>query len=275
MCRPAAGFLRGPLGCPWAVVPGPALGGLTEELARRAAERSVADRRAGYAREMQRIVDATLALIERTGNLNPSLREVLAACGLSTQAFYRYFRSKDELLLALLDDGRRSLVEYLEHRMDRVEDPAGKVGEWIRGVMAQAGDPVAAGRTRPFAAGEDRIAERFPAEHRASVERLAGLLVEPLGAMAGAGARRRRPADVERDAMAVYDLTFAALRRHLIEGEVPTPATVDHLVAFALAGAAAGTAALPSAQPARARRSAQSAQPAQPARAGQGSGSDD
>jgi AcrR family transcriptional regulator len=203
---------------------------LTDELARRAAERTVAERQAEYAREMQRVVDTTLSLIERTGNLYPSLRDILAESELSTQAFYRYFQSKDELLLVLLDAGRQHLMEYLSHRMDRAVDPAGKVREWIKGVMAQGSDPQAAGRTRPFAAGEDRIAEQFPAEHQASVDRLAGMLVEPLRELVA------DPGRVEDDARAVYDLTFATLRRFLTSDATPTAAEVDHLVAFALGG---------------------------------------
>ena len=81
------------------------MAGMTEAVAGRALERSVADRRAGYVQEAQRIVDATYRLIERTGGIDPSLRDVLAEAGLSTQAFYRLFRSKDELMLVLLDDG--------------------------------------------------------------------------------------------------------------------------------------------------------------------------
>ena len=90
---------------------------LTETLARRAVERTYADRQVEYAQEMQRIVEATYDYIERTGSLDPRCGTSSAHAGLSTQAFYRYFRSKDELMLVLLDDGRRRLVEYLSHRM--------------------------------------------------------------------------------------------------------------------------------------------------------------
>ena len=40
-----------------------------------------------------------LDLFESSGDVDPSLREILAATNLSTQAFYRYFTSKDELFL--------------------------------------------------------------------------------------------------------------------------------------------------------------------------------
>ena len=39
------------------------------------------DRQAEYVDEMQRIVDATYGLIERTGGLDPSLRDILREVG--------------------------------------------------------------------------------------------------------------------------------------------------------------------------------------------------
>ena len=62
---------------------------MTETLAKRAVERSATERQAEYAREMRRIVDATYDYIEQTGSLEPSLRDILGHCGLSTQGFYR------------------------------------------------------------------------------------------------------------------------------------------------------------------------------------------
>jgi AcrR family transcriptional regulator len=210
---------------------------LTDTLAHRAVERAVAEKRAELAEGMQRAVESTYALVEQTGNIDPPMRQILAETGLSTQAFYRLFRSKDELMLALLDDGRRRLVAHLERRMQRDPSPDAQVRAWIEGVMAQGADGRAAARTRPFVAGEDRLAEMFPSEHQASVEQLVSLLVPPLAAMRGAegdgaelGARARRDAD------AVYRLTFATLRDHLLARQRPAPETVEHLVGFALAG---------------------------------------
>jgi AcrR family transcriptional regulator len=205
---------------------------LTETLARRAAERAIAGRQAEIEGEMRRIVDRTLALIERTGTVDPSLREILAETGLSTQAFYRHFRSKDELLLVLLDDGRRQLVSYLEHRMATVDEPQQKVGEWVRGVLAQGTNETAACRTRPFVASEDRLAQTFPAEHAASVDLLIDLLVTVI-ANVGAG---RGDADARADAAAVYELAFGRLRHHLVRGTKPTDTEIDHLVSFSLGG---------------------------------------
>ena len=209
---------------------------LAKALAKRAAERGVAERQVEYADEVRRIVDTTFQLIERTGNVNPSLRDVLAETGIATQAFYRYFRSKDELLLVLLDDGRRQLVGYLSHRMSRFEAIEEKIGAWVRGVLAQASDRQAASRTRPFVANEDRLNQLFPDEQQQSVELLTSLLAEALVADRGPKASDEDRARDLQSAQSIYDVTFAALRRHLTRGTAPSSAEVDRLVEFCLGG---------------------------------------
>jgi AcrR family transcriptional regulator len=211
---------------------------LADTLARRAVDRSVADRQLEYAREMERILEATYRVIERTGTVDPSLRDVLRETGLSTQAFYRYFQSKDELLLLLLDDGRRRLVGYLEHQMQKEQTPERAVAAWVRGVLAQASDPGAASRTRPFLANQDRLAEAFPQEQRASVDLLIDLLYRALEEINGnVRGRKARRAEVRRDAEAIYYMVFGLLHRHVVERTVPTGGEVDHLVGFVLRGA--------------------------------------
>jgi AcrR family transcriptional regulator len=216
------------------------MAGLTEALARRALERTVAGRQAEYAEEVQRIVDATYRLIERTGSVDPPLRDVLTEAGLSTQSFYRFFTSKDELMLALLDDGRRRLVDYLRRRMDAAKSPTAKVRAWIEGVLAQASQDSAAARTRPFVANQDRLAEAFPAEQQETVDLLIDLLAQPVAQLqrtreSGSPTARLEPR-ARRDAEAVYELTFGTMHKHLVRRTRPTPEEVEHVVRFALRG---------------------------------------
>jgi AcrR family transcriptional regulator len=212
---------------------------VTDTLAERAVERAVADKRAELAAGMERIVESVYGLIEQTGDLDPPMRQILAHSGLSTQAFYRHFQSKDELMLAVLDDGRRRLVGHLEHRMQRAGSADAKVRAWIEGVLAQAADPRAARRTRPFVVSEDRLADAFPEEHQASIEQLVALLLPPLAELQGVSGTGRVTGRVRDDARAVYRLTFATLRDMLASGERPTKSLVDHLVAFVLLGVGA------------------------------------
>jgi AcrR family transcriptional regulator len=210
------------------------MAGLTDAVATRAVERATAARHAQYTAQIDRIVDATLDLIERTGRLDPPLRDVLAATGLSTQAFYRYFQSKDELLLLLLDDGRRKLQSYLDHRIAKARTPFARIETWIEGVLAQAARDDAAARTRPFVVHQARLSEAFPEDHQASID----LLIDQLAALVAdlPGHASARPADVRRDAEAVYQVTFARLEAHLIRQSRPTPSEIAHLVDFARRG---------------------------------------
>ena len=215
--------------------------GLTDAFAHRALADTVSKRHDAYVHDAQRIVDATFRLIERTGGIDPSLRDILAEANLSTQAFYRLFRSKDELMLVILDDGRRQLVGYLEHRMEDAQGPAAKVRAFVEGVMAQAQTPRAAGRTRPFVVNEDRLADAFPEEQRASVALLVDLVHDVTGDAEGSEA--------------AYRLTFATLHDHLVHRTRPSGAEVERLVAFVLAGLGLGDATEAPRRPGRGRTS--------------------
>jgi AcrR family transcriptional regulator len=205
-----------------------------DHLADQAVERTVAGRRAEYGAEMRRIVDVTFALVERGGSLEPSMREILAETGLSTQAFYRYFSSKDELMLALLDEGRRRLVDTLQRRMAKAATPAAQVEAWIEGVLAQAANPGAAARTRPWVLSEQRLSELFPDQHQASVDLLVDLLSAPITRLQG----KKGTASPDALAAMVYHLAFAVLRAHLAAGTRPDADERAAVVAFCQRGVA-------------------------------------
>jgi len=205
---------------------------VSEHLARRALQQAVAGRQAEYEGDVARIVEATFDLVGRTGTVDPSMRDILAEASLSTQAFYRYFRSKDELMLAVLDEGRRRLVDTLHRRMARAGDATGRIRAWIEGVLAQAAEPAAA-RTRPWVANQDRLAERFPEEHGASVDALVDLLDEPVRTLRGGAGGARQ------SALLVYRVTFATLQAHLARGTKPTAGETRRLVAFCERGVTA------------------------------------
>ena len=196
--------------------------------AHRRADRSLADRHAGYVAEIERIIDATYRVIERTGNVDPTMRDILREAQLSTPAFYRHFRSKDELFVMLLDDGRRRLASSIARRMTRETTGAGKLRAWISAVLAQARDATVSARTRPFVASIDRLVERYPAEHRVSeqllLDQLADVIINSPDLVS---------ADALADANAIYQLAFGALAWHLRNRSSPRPADIDHLVDFA------------------------------------------
>ncbi len=94
-----------------------------------------------YAAEVRRLIDAAFAVMRTTGDIDPQVRDIVKAAGLSNQAFYRHFASKDALLLAVLADGQRQLVDYLRARVASTADPETQVRRWIEGVLAAGAEP--------------------------------------------------------------------------------------------------------------------------------------
>ncbi|MCU1586963.1 MAG: putative transcriptional regulator, TetR family, partial [Frankiales bacterium] len=75
-------------------------------LAERAAHRAVDARVRSSEQDVRRLLDAGLALMTAGGTETPPrVTDIIRAAGLSNQAFYRYFASKDDLVAAVIDDG--------------------------------------------------------------------------------------------------------------------------------------------------------------------------
>jgi AcrR family transcriptional regulator len=189
------------------------------------ADRALAERREAYAAEVRRLIDAALVVMRRSGALDPAVRDVVREAGLSNQAFYRHFPSKDALLLAVLADGRQRLVSYVGHRLASVGDPRERVRQWIEALLEQARSATAAEATRPFALNGARLGDRFPAEMAAGREELVETLRPSIVAAGGDS----------RDADLVHDLALERMNDALVQRRAPTRDEVDHLVAFCLA----------------------------------------
>ncbi len=184
--------------------------------------------------EVERLVRAAFAMIERSGGLDPKVSDILAEAGLSNQAFYRHFRSKHELLVAVLDEGIRGLADYLATRMEGSPRPIDSIREWVRGMAAQAQDPVGAKASRPFALARGRLTEAFPSEVSRSRAQLTAPLYQALSAAREADLL---PAVVpDQDAEALYHLMMGWIEARLVEGRIPEAAEVDRLEAFVMSG---------------------------------------
>jgi AcrR family transcriptional regulator len=195
------------------------------------ADRALADRRDQYIDEVRRLLEAAFTVLQRSEDFEPQVREIVREAGLSNAAFYRHFPSRDALLLAVLADGRRQLVEYLSHRMETARDAASQVTRFIEGVLAQAQDPKAADATRPFAVNGSRLAARFPTEVAASRDDLLDLLRAPIHALGGD----------DQAVELVHDLVIARMNDALVARRTPSKREVSAIAAFCLAGVRNGT----------------------------------
>jgi AcrR family transcriptional regulator len=195
------------------------------------ADRTLSARRETYAAEVRSLIDAAFEVMRTSGDIDPPVRDIVKTAGLSNQAFYRHFPSKDALLLAVLADGHAQLIEYLRKRTNTAKDPASKIRAWIEGVMAQARDPRAAEATRPFAINGARLADRFPADLAASRRELVETLAPAVDELGGRGAF----------ASFVCDLAIARMNEAIAQRRRPHPDEIKALVSFCLGGIKHGT----------------------------------
>lgn len=194
--------------------------------ARQPDEGTGAGREAASASEVRRLLDAALELIHVGGaGARPRVADIVAAAGLSNDAFYRHFPSKDALIAALIEDGAERLVSYVAHRMAKARTPEGAVRAWVEGVLSQADDGTAT-TTRAVLWN----AGALPPEH-ATVSshpdaRLAALLLGPLTELGSAAP--------EFDATLIAHAVVGRLTDHLWDRGQPTVDDIDRVTAFCL-----------------------------------------
>jgi AcrR family transcriptional regulator len=191
----------------------------------RTASSSLARRRAVYEDQIARLLDAGLQLM-RASSRSPTVTEIVAAAGVSREAFYRYFSSKDGLVTAIVEAGGRRLVSYLAHQMGTRDGAEAQLRSWVAGIMAQAGNPDVAQTTRTVLRINGTVSGPPRAEMTAVSQSLADLLLAPLEELGSS--------DPARDADAICACALGVMSRYLWQEETPTARDVDHLAGFCL-----------------------------------------
>lgn len=203
-----------------------------EDVASRVAHKTLARREADYAEEVRRLLDAALVVMERQGtDARPRVADIVAEAGLSNDAFYRHFASKDALVAALLEDGAQRLVSYLRHQTGKVGSPQERVRVWVEGVLAQTQGDLARSTRAVLWNGGSIEGGLASGRHFAS-RPLAELLTESFVELSS-------PEPVL-DAGLVTHAVLGRVADHLWQETQPTPDEIDAVVAFCLRAAAAG-----------------------------------
>ncbi len=190
----------------------------------RIARRTLAKREEEYAGEVRRLLDAALEVMARCGTTSrPRVADIVAVAGLSNEAFYRHFRSKDALVTAILEDGAERLRSYLAHRMAKERTPEDQVRSWVAGVLSQA-DPGIAASTLAVLWNGGSVSD-VAGRHFASAP-VASLLHEPFAALGSE--------DPELHAALAAHATFGLLSDCLWRRVQPSRAEVERVARFCL-----------------------------------------
>jgi AcrR family transcriptional regulator len=194
-----------------------------DDVATKIAHRTLANRGADYASEVRRLLDAGREVMARCGTSSrPRVADIVAEAGLSNDAFYRHFASKDALVAAILEDGTVRLHGYLAHQMDKEPAPEGKVRRWVEGVLAQATDAGSATTTLAVLWNGGNVVDASARPETA----LAALLEAPFADLGSD--------DPPLDASLVAHAVVGRMSDLLHGGVRPTAADTRRIVAFCL-----------------------------------------
>jgi AcrR family transcriptional regulator len=209
-----------------------------DDVAVRIAQQTLARRGPDYTGEVRRLLDAALDVMRACGTTaRPRVADIVAAAGLSNDAFYRHFPSKDALVAALLEDGTERLQSYLTHQMAKEATAQGKVRRWVEGVLSQAADEDIASTTLAVLWNGGSVGEGLPSGRPSASRPLATLLREPFAELGSA--------DPDLDASLAAHAVVGTLSDHLWERARPSRAAIDHVADVCVAMATAQTAAQP------------------------------
>jgi AcrR family transcriptional regulator len=166
-----------------------------------------------YRAEKERIVRAAYELIQRDGSRETSVHDVLDATGLSTRAFYRHFRSKDELVLEMYRVDCERVNASVAAAVAAAPDPVAALAAWIDQNLAVVYDARRLRHAVVLSSAEVSSAAGFTAVKNAGL----AAQREPLVALLRDGRERGvfPHADPDSDALAIQAVVGAHTRARL------------------------------------------------------------
>lgn len=110
------------------------------------------------------MLDAARTLIQTKGD-EFTTQELAAEAGVALQTFYRYFSSKDELLLAVIGDAMSDACERWEQEASELPDPLTRLHYYLTATLQRLdGDGTDAATTRFIVSMHWRLHRQFPKE---------------------------------------------------------------------------------------------------------------
>lgn len=172
----------------------------------RSVDRALESSRRRAAARSRRFVKAALEIIEKDGLERLTVHAVIARAGLSLRAFYQRFTGKDDLLVAVFEEGIREAADAIRLRIAAEADPAERLHAIVAGMLPATGSSaVLAMMSREH----HRLAESHPEELRYALSPFEKLIAENLAA--GMRAGRVRRADPEQLAVLVLNMVSATV----------------------------------------------------------------
>ncbi|MEU5841288.1 TetR/AcrR family transcriptional regulator [Rhodococcus sp. NPDC047139] len=195
--------------------------------ASQAVHRSLSPRQEAASRDVDTLIRCGRELLTRGEPAR--VADIVAAAGLSNDAFYRYFRSKGDFVDAVVEEGGHRLVAYLRRKIDAATTPEDALRAGIAAILSQAVDPEIAAATRNVVASAGGRSHA-PKVREDLETTLAQVLAGPITELGST--------DPERDSLTTSILLLASME-HLLwkdASDFDADSEVEHIVGYVRRG---------------------------------------
>jgi AcrR family transcriptional regulator len=201
----------------------------------RAAERSplVQRSRSISIRQARVIIGAARRLMERKGEF--TTQELAKEAGVALQTFYRHFASKDELLLAVIEDLIREQANRLDALAADIADPVARLRLYVTSSLQSLSSSADLVGARSITAEHWRLHQLFPDEMEKAVRPFVDLVHRTLLEAQATG--QATPIDAARDAWLMVDLVRSVFHTYAFAPlDRPLEEIAEHTWSFCLRG---------------------------------------
>lgn len=176
----------------------------SESWVERAVDRSAAVQRSRtrIAKQVRLMLDAARRLVREKDDF--TTQELVAEAGVALQTFYRYFASKDELLLALIGDAMTEACDRWATAAADLPDPLQRLRFYLTAPLERFGDGHEAAGMRFIVSTHWHLHRIFPKELAEAEKPFLDLVLAEVNTAAACGLIR--PRDPEWDAWFVVEL---------------------------------------------------------------------
>lgn len=192
---------------------------------RQSMERSLRAARVRAHARSDRFVVAATRLLQERGSTDFTVQDVVERSKMSIRTFYKYFASKEDLLVAVSETVvAREAVPRLRERIEKHRDPLLRLRAFVEGLVELSTQTTSA-VARTLTSYQNRLAESRPADLARAFKPQLDLLEELIADVA-----RTRPLrgdlTVERAARLTHDLLLATVHGRVLgsDGAVEVPA---------------------------------------------------
>lgn len=191
---------------------------------RQSMQRSLRSAQARAHARSDRFVVAATRLLQEKGNTDFTVQDVVDRSKMSIRTFYKYFESKEDLLVAVYETVvAREAVPRLRKRIDKFKDPLGRLKAYVEGLVELTAKTGPVGRM--LIHYQNRLAESRPGDLATAMKPQFDLLVELIGDLARTQPLRR-DLTVETAARLMHYTVLAAAHGRALgtEGALDIPA---------------------------------------------------